>query len=131
MGITYKTYESFYGLYKKEKVTVEKHKNLSIDEAKDIYKILFEVWKYIMENWQQCPYSDNFMEQQENNKIGEINYEERIRNIRIIIQKNILKIPDELVRCICNGTNNQLLFSEWSIHWINSIELAVNSDEIN
>src|SRR5947199_10216634 len=98
--------------------------------AKDIYKILFEVWKYIMENWQQCPYSDNFMEQQENNKIGEINYEERIRNIRIIIQKNILKIPDELVRCICNGTNNQLLFSEWSIHWINSIELAVNSDEI-
>ena len=69
------------------------------------------------------------MEQQENNKIGEINYEERIRNIRIIVQKNILKIPDELVCCICNGTNKQLLVSEWSIHWINSIELAINSDK--
>jgi hypothetical protein len=94
--------------------------------TKDIYKILFEVWKYIMENWQQCPYSDNFMEQQENNKIGEINFEERVRNIRIIVQKNILKIPDELVHCICNGANNQLLISEWSIHWTNSINLALN-----
>ncbi|CAI2168341.1 19870_t:CDS:2 [Funneliformis geosporum] len=62
----------------------------------DIYNILYEVWKFIMENWQQCPYSDNFMEQQENNDIGEINYEERVRNIKIIVQKNILKIPDEL-----------------------------------
>lgn len=98
--------------------------------TKDIYKILFEVWKFIMENWQQCPYSDNFMEQQEqqenNNKIGEINFEERARNIRIIVQKNILKIPDELVHCICNENNNQLLASEWSIHWTNSIELALN-----
>ncbi|CAG8513737.1 17233_t:CDS:2 [Funneliformis caledonium] len=87
--------------------------------TKDIYNMLYEVWKFIMENWQQCPYSDNFMEQQENNEIGEINYEERVRNIKIIVQKNILKVPDELVRCICDGTNNQLL-SEWkereSIH---------------
>ena len=97
--------------------------------TKDVYNILYEVWKFVMENWQQCPYSDNFMEQQENNKIGEINYEERVRNIRIIVQKNILKIPDGLVRCICNETINQLLVSEWSIHWTNSICLAVNSNE--
>src|SRR4051794_738015 len=95
--------------------------------TKDIYNMLYEVWKFIMENWQQCPYSDNFMEQQEKNKIGEINYEERVRNIKIIVQKNILKVPDELVRCICDGTNNQLL-SEWSTHWINSIDLAINWD---
>ncbi|GBC10381.1 hypothetical protein RclHR1_09590004 [Rhizophagus clarus] len=94
--------------------------------TKDIYKILFEIWKFIMENWQQCPYSDNFTEQQEKNKIGEINFEERVRNIRIIVQKNILKIPEELVHCICNGTNNQLLMSEWSIHWIKSIDLTLN-----
>src|SRR5690242_6357251 len=91
--------------------------------TKDIYKILFEVWKYIMENWQQCPYSDNFMEQQENNKVGEINYDERVRNIKIIVQKNILKIPDELVHSICSGTNDQLLESEWSIRWTNSVDL--------
>jgi hypothetical protein len=96
--------------------------------TKDIYKILFEIWKFIMENWQQCPYSDNFTEQQEKNKIGEINYEERVRNVRIIVQKNILKIPDELVHCICNGTNSQLLVSEWSTHWTNSISLAMNSE---
>ncbi|CAB4478408.1 unnamed protein product [Rhizophagus irregularis] len=98
--------------------------------TKDIYKILFEVWKFIMENWQQCPYSDNFIEQLEqqenNNKVGEINFDERVRNIRIIIQKNILKIPDELVHCICNEKNNQSLMSEWSIHWTNSIELSLN-----
>ena len=45
-GITYKLYENFYDIYGNGKrATVEKHRNLSVTEAKKIYKI--EFWNKI------------------------------------------------------------------------------------
>lgn len=46
MGITYMTYENFYKTYKPKMIpTEEKHRNLSVYEAKEIYKI--EFWNKI------------------------------------------------------------------------------------
>ncbi|GEM_PF-366059 len=46
LGVTYETYKSYYKLYYKNKVvTEEMHKNLSFDEAKNIYRA--EFWNKI------------------------------------------------------------------------------------
>ncbi|RIB03319.1 hypothetical protein C2G38_794096 [Gigaspora rosea] len=68
-------------------------------QSKDVGYLLFEsIWKFILENWQLCPYSDDYdMFEQSTSSKQLIHYSERVNAIKLMIQKNILSIPEILL----------------------------------
>ncbi|RHZ45395.1 hypothetical protein Glove_680g48 [Diversispora epigaea] len=64
--------------------------------SKDVGYLLYEIiWKFVLENWQLCPYSEEFdIDKIENNL--PIGFSERIQKLKLILQKNILSMPELL-----------------------------------
>ncbi|CAG8463934.1 115_t:CDS:10 [Diversispora eburnea] len=64
--------------------------------SKDVGYLLYEIiWKFVLENWQLCPYSEEFdIDKIENNL--PIGLSERIQKLKLILQKNILSMPELL-----------------------------------
>src|SRR6185369_641543 len=82
--------------------------------SSDIGYLLFEcVWKFIMENRQQCPYSDDeedidndYVNDDDVKSNGFKNYWKRIRKLKLVVQKNIMTIPQGISNWICSDNNN-------------------------
>ncbi|CAJ0747847.1 20265_t:CDS:2, partial [Entrophospora sp. SA101] len=74
--------------------------------SNDIGYLLFEcIWKFIMENRQQCPYSDD--DNDDNDKLdGFKNYWKRIRKLKLTVQKNIMMIPQEIANWMCSNVGD-------------------------
>ncbi|CAG8729169.1 24506_t:CDS:10, partial [Gigaspora margarita] len=76
-------------------------------QSKDVGYLLFEsIWKFVLENWQLCPYSDDYnmfnmfdeeQSEQSTSRKQLIHYSERVNAIKLMIQKNILSIPEILL----------------------------------
>ncbi|CAG8585060.1 3866_t:CDS:2 [Scutellospora calospora] len=72
-------------------------------QSKDVGYLLFEsLWKFVLENWQLCPYSDDYymFEEQTTPSNQLIHYSERVNAIKLMIQKNILSIPELLTHFV-------------------------------
>ncbi|CAG8618000.1 3458_t:CDS:2 [Dentiscutata erythropus] len=68
-------------------------------QSKDVGYLLFEsIWKFVLENRQLCPYSDDYDMFEEQTTLNNhlIHYSERVSAIKLMIQKNILSIPEIL-----------------------------------
>ncbi|CAG8488461.1 2265_t:CDS:10 [Acaulospora morrowiae] len=71
--------------------------------SKDVGYLLYEIiWKFVLENWQLCPYSNNFNIDEgiihgNNNLFG---FSDRVQKMRLILQKNILTIPEHLTHIV-------------------------------
>ncbi|CAJ0827679.1 18116_t:CDS:2 [Entrophospora sp. SA101] len=98
--------------------------------SNDIGYLLFEcIWKFIMENRQQCPYSDD--DNDDNDKLdGFKNYWKRIRKLKLTVQKNIMMIPQEIANWMCSNVGDDDDQESKSIHDVHLLKSINNNSHL-